>query len=90
MFLATTTIEEYERFERIFGTKGADKRREHGSKGARVFHDPNDEHRVWVIFDWDAEGWQDFATDPDVPSIMQEAGHRGRPQVAEAAASFDA
>lgn len=90
MFLATTTIEEYERFEQIFGTKGAAKRREHGSKGAQVFKDPNDEHRVWVIFDWDAEGWQAFATDPSVPPIMQEAGHRGRPQVAVHAADFDA
>jgi hypothetical protein len=46
MFLATTTIEDFERFERIFSTTGADKRRQHGSKGAQVFRDPNDESRV--------------------------------------------
>ena len=56
MFLATTTVEDFERFERIFSTKGADKRREHGSKGAQVFKDPNDDTRVWVLFDWDADG----------------------------------
>ena len=26
------------------------------------------------------EGWQSFASDPDVPGIMQEAGHKGRPR----------
>lgn len=90
MFLATTTVEDYERFDRIFSTAGADKRREHGSKGAKVFHDPNDESRVWVIFDWDAEGWEAFASDPETPGIMQQAGHVGRPQVAPAGGSYDA
>ena len=65
----------------IFSTKGAEKRRQHGSKGASVFRDPNEDDRVWVIFDWDAEGWQSFVSDPEVPPIMQEAGHKGRPQV---------
>src|SRR4051812_7954370 len=31
MILATTTVEDYDRFEKIFSTKGAEKRREHGS-----------------------------------------------------------
>ena len=43
MFLATTTVEDYECFERIFSTTGAEKRRQHGSKGAQVFRDPNEE-----------------------------------------------
>jgi HD-GYP domain-containing protein (c-di-GMP phosphodiesterase class II) len=34
--------------------------------------------------------WQRFATDPEVPPIMQEAGHKGRPQVAELAGRYDA
>jgi hypothetical protein len=90
MLLATTQVEDFERFKAIFSTKGADKRREHGSKGALVFRDPNEDGRVWVIFDWDAEGWQQFASDPEVPPIMQEAGHKGPPQVAELGGRFDA
>jgi hypothetical protein len=43
-----------------------------------------------VIFDWDADGFQSFASDPDVPPILQEAGHKGRPQVAELSARYDA
>ena len=32
-----------------------------------------------MLFDWDAEGWQSFVSDPEVPPIMQEAGHKGPP-----------
>ena len=81
MLLATTTVEDFDRFHDIFSTTGAEKRKQHGSKGARVFRDPREDDRVWVIFDWDLEGWQAFATDPDVPQIMQQAGHKGRPDV---------
>ena len=84
MILATTTVEDFDRFVNIFSTKGAEKRAEHGSKGAQVFRDPNEEDRVWVLFDWDAEGWQSFVSDPEVPPIMKEAGHKGPPQVAGA------
>lgn len=90
MLLATTRFEDFDRFTEIFSTKGAEKRRQHGSKGAVVFRDPNEEDRAWVIFDWDAEGWQRFATDPEVPPIMQEAGHKGKPQVAELGGRYDA
>src|SRR5439155_14432656 len=57
MILATTKVEEFDRFMEVFSTKGADKRRQHGSKGAQVFRDPNEGDRVWVLFDWDEEGW---------------------------------
>ena len=82
MILATTQVEDYDRFLEIFSTKGAEKRKQHGSKGATVFRDPNEDDRVWVLFDWDAEGWQSFVSDPEVPPIMQEAGHKGKPQAA--------
>jgi len=90
MLLATTKVEDFDRFVKIFSTKGAEKRLQHGSKGSTVFRDPNEEDRVWVIFDWDSEGWQNFATDSEVPAIMQEAGHKGRPQVAELGGRYEA
>ena len=90
MILATTTVEDFDRFLSIFSTKGADKRREHGSQGARVFRDPNQDDRVWVIFDWDDEGWQSFVYDPEVPPIIQEAGHKSRPQPAQFGGQYDA
>src|SRR5882757_4300617 len=80
MILATTKVENYERFLEIFSTKGADKRKQHGSKGATVFRDPVETDRVWVLFDWDADGWKKFVADPETPGIMAEAGHIGKPQ----------
>ena len=90
MILATTTVEDFDRFLNIFSTKGAEKRAQHGSKGSTVFRDPNEANRVWVLLDWDAEGWQNFVSDPEVAPILQEAGHQGKPQPAELAGKYDA
>lgn len=90
MILATTKVEDYERFLAIFSTKGAEKRREHGSQGATVFRDPSADDRVWVLFDWDLEGWKSFVSDPEVPAVLQEAGHIGRPQVAALGGTYGA
>lgn len=90
MILATTKVEDVDRFLSIFSTKGAEKRGQHGSKGSTVFRDPGEENRVWVLFDWDAEGWQKFVADPEVAAILQEAGHIGRPQAAELVGQYDA
>ncbi len=90
MLLATTQVEDFDRFLEVFSSAGADKRREHGSKGAVIFRDPNEADRVWVIFDWDEQGWAAFASDPAVPPIMKVAGHKGRPQVATLAGRCDA
>ena len=89
MFLATSKVEDFDRWWNVFSTKGAEKRKQHGSKGATIFRDPNEEDRVWVLFDWDAEGWQNFVSDPEVPAILQEAGHATKPQVAELAGELD-
>ena len=83
MLLATTQVEDFDRFIEVFSTKGADKRKQHGSKGVLVFRDPSEEDRVWAVFDWDMEGWQSFVADPEVPPIIREAGHKGKPQVAQ-------
>ena len=90
MILATTQVEEVDRFLEVFSSKGAEKRKLHGSKGATVFRDPTEQDRVWVLFDWDAEGWQSFVSNPHVPAIFQEAGHKGKPQAAELAGTYDA
>jgi hypothetical protein len=90
MILATTKVEDFDRFWKVFSTKGAEKRKQHGSKGARVFRDPNEADRVWVLFDWDEKGWQSFLSDPEVPPIIREAGHKSKPQAAEDGGQCDA
>jgi hypothetical protein len=83
MILSTVKIEDFDRFWNIFSTKGAEKRKQHGSKGAQVFRDPTDADRLWVVFDWDEEGYKNLLSDPEMPAIFQEAGLQGRPQTAE-------
>ena len=82
MILATTTVEDFDRFMKVFSNEGAEKRKAHGSNGAMIFRDPNQEDRVWVVFDWDEKGWESFVSDPTVPPVMKEAGHKSRPQAA--------
>jgi hypothetical protein len=90
MLLATTTVEDVDRFLDVFGKKGAEKRGAHGSKGATVFRDPNEDTRVWAIFDWDEDGWAKFVSDPEVPPVLKDAGHLAKPQAAQFLGSFDA
>jgi hypothetical protein len=90
MILATTKVDDFDRFLKVFTTKGAEKRKQHGSKGCTVFRDPTEDNRVWVIFDWDEKGWQSFASDPEVPPIMKEAGHQGRPQLGKLGGQYGA
>jgi quinol monooxygenase YgiN len=90
LILATAKIEDFDRFLNTFTTKGAEKRKQHGSQGSHVFRDPNDDTRVWIVFEWDDEGYQKLLSDPDMPAIFQEGGLQGRPQTAELAGEHDA
>ena len=47
-----------------------------------MFRDPTEDNRVWALFDWDEQGWANFVADPEVPPILKEAGHLGKPQAA--------
>jgi hypothetical protein len=90
MLLATTQVEDVDRFMEVFSSSGAAKRKEHGSKGAVVFRDPSESDRVWAIFDWDVDGWKSFVSDPEVPPILAAAGHKDKPQAAQFVGSCDA
>jgi hypothetical protein len=90
MILSTARVEDFERFWSTFSTKGAEKRKQHGSKGSQVFRDPNDDNRVWVLLDWDEEGFKNLLSDPEMAAIFQESGLEGRPQTAERAGQLDA
>ena len=90
LMLATTRVEDVDRWLKIFATTSAVKRKQHGSKGATIFRDPTESDRVWVLFDWDEKGWQSFVSDPEVPAILQKAGHKGRPSAAQFAGRYEA
>jgi hypothetical protein len=42
MILSTVKVEDFDRFWSAFTTKGAEKRKQHASKGSHVFRDPNE------------------------------------------------
>ena len=90
MLLATTTVEDFDKWIKAFEGKSLHKRKQHGSTGATVFRDPIDKTRVWVVFEWDEKGWQAFVSDPEVPPIMKEAGHTSKAQAAILAGRFSA
>ena len=90
MLLATTRVNDFDQFIKVFSGPGAEKRKQHGSKGALVFRDPSETDRVWVIFDWDEDGWKSFDSDPEVPPIMKEAGHKEKSQSVSLAAKCGA
>jgi hypothetical protein len=90
MLLATTTVADIEQFLKVFGTAGADKRALHGSKGSVVYRDPNENNRMWVVFDWDEQGWADFVSDPEVPAVLKDAGHLSKPAAASVLGEYRA
>ena len=90
MILATTTVENVDRFLEVFGTKAADKRALCGSKGSTVFREPTEENRVWGLFDMDEAGFAQFVSDPEVPPLLKEAGALVKPEAARLLGSYRA
>ena len=91
MILATTTVEDFDRFMGIFSTKGAEKRSSTARRARQVFRDPNEGDRVWVLFDWDADGLAELRLGPRGPA--DHAGGRAQghgPRQPSSAASCDA
>ena len=89
MILSTAKIADFDQFWSTFSTKGAEKRKQYGSKGARAFRDPDDPNRVWILVDWDEESYKQFISDPEMAEIFKEGGLQGPPQPAELAGELD-
>jgi heme-degrading monooxygenase HmoA len=89
MVLSTARIEDFDRFWQTFSTKGAELRKQRGSKGAHVFRDPNDSNRIWVAFDWSPEEFDDFRSSPEAQEVFKEGGLQEAPQPAEPAGETD-
>jgi hypothetical protein len=81
MFLATTKVEDFDRWWSVFSTTSLEKRQQHGCKGSHAYRDPNEEGRVWVLFDWDEDGWQNFISDPEFPRSFKKPGTPRSPRL---------
>ena len=89
MILIVAKVADFDQFLKTFSTKGAEKRKQHGSTGSYVFRDPDDPSRVWVFFDWQIADYERFLSDPDIPAIARELALRDRPVKADPGAQYD-
>ena len=84
MLLATTQVEDFDRFMDYLlhdGRREAQAARLQRTRSCSAT--PPRTTASGSIFDWDEQGWQSFVSDPEVPPIMKEAGSQvqagGRP-----------
>ena len=77
--IATVRAGDFDRFSEAFTTRGAAKRREHGSRGAQVFRNADDPDEVIIVFDWDRPGVEAFTADPEVVEVFKAAGFERPP-----------
>jgi hypothetical protein len=89
MIVTVAKVADFDQFLKTFSTRGAEKRKEHRSRGSEIFRDPEDPSRVWVAFDWEIEDYEKFLSDPEIPAIAQELGLREPPVHAESIAAYD-
>ena len=78
MILTTMTVDEFQTFWSVFSST-TDLRARYDSKGVRVFRNLEDEHEVWLLYDWDQERYAAFRADPEVRAAMKAAGLHGAP-----------
>jgi quinol monooxygenase YgiN len=92
MIAVRVRFEEWGRFWDVFTTAGAERRREHGSQGVRVFRDADDPAVALLLFDWEREAFEAFRADPDVQATMRSGGATGPPEATflEPVATLDA
>ena len=90
MILATTQAEDFDRFLNIFSTKGAEKRKQHGPRVRTSFAIPMRPTVSGFFSTGMPRVGRASSRKPEVPPIMQEAGHKGRPQTAELGGQYDA
>ena len=88
MILATTKVKDIDHFLEVFCTKGADKRARTGPRARPSTATRSRRTGSGSLFDWDADGWTAFVSDPDVPPILKAAGHVGKPQAAALAGTY--
>jgi hypothetical protein len=80
MVLATSKIGDFDQFWSVFSTKGAEKRKEYGSRGSTVYRNTNDPGTVYVLMDIDEEDFKKFVSDPGMPAIFEEGGLKAPPE----------
>ncbi|HYF25304.1 MAG TPA: antibiotic biosynthesis monooxygenase [Baekduia sp.] len=80
--IVSVTVEDLDRFEQTFRTRGYPLRRRHGSTSAVVLHDLADPLALTLVFRWSSrEAFEGFLADPEVQASMKASGAVAPPQV---------
>lgn len=79
--LVHLTVDSFDLFMETFETRGLPLRERHGCHGSQVFRHADDEERVSLLLDWDAEAFAGFLADPEVQASMRAGGTLGPPQI---------
>ena len=69
--LGQVSVGDFDTFLEVFEGAGAELRRKHGCRGAKVFRDSDDPALAFVLLDWDREGVKEFQRDPEVAETMR-------------------
>lgn len=75
------TVADYDKWKPFFD-QDAERRKQHGSKGALVLRDAQKPNDVTIVMEWDSvENAQKFGQTPELKEIMQKAGVISEPQI---------
>lgn len=55
-----------------------------------MFRDPDDRNRLWVLFDWDQDDYEQFLADPTVPDVARQLALAEPPLTLEPVARYEA
>ena len=80
MILAKLRVNDFEQFWSVFSDRGAKQRASFGSKGSQVLRSGADRDELWILFDWDEDGYRRFVADANSRQLMSEAGLQGPPE----------
>ena len=90
MILATTQVEDFDRFLQVFSTKGAEKRKQHGSNGSPSFAIPPRTIGSGCCSIGMRRAGRASSPTRRSRRSCKEAGHQGRPQVAQLGGQYAA
>ena len=74
MILSRLQVADFDRFWSVFTGEAAELRQLYDSRGVQVFRNVEDEHEIWLLFDWDPERYAAFRADSRVRESMRTGG----------------
>ena len=79
--LVRHTVEDFDKWHPVF-TEHASARKDHGSKGARLFRNAEKPNEITILMDWDSfDNARAFFASDTLRSAMQGGGVVGQPDV---------